>query len=294
MKKIFIGVIVLVLLAILFILVGNAGDNESISLEGQTMNQLVFDDLNLEPLAVGHYEGWAVFGEEKVSTGVFDTTDNLTFTSDRNLALADVIAITIEPEGDDDDIPSGVIVLAGDVTGSRVDLTFPVDVSNVSGSYILATPSDGENNNEDSGVWFVNIGDELTPSLTLPTLPEGWKYEGWAVNNDQPLTTGRFVSASGADEFDGYSGDEGVPPFPGEDFIRNAPNGITFPIMLSDGDSKVVVSIEPDINGVDPTGDGPFQVKPLHADVAAGATDHTSYSMELDMSSVPSGIAVLQ
>lgn len=93
-------------------------------------------------------------------------------------------------------------------------------------------------------------------SLNLPDAPAGWKYEGWGVHAGiHPISTGKFTKANGSDEFNGYSSTRSpAPPFPGEDFIQNLPFGFKGPLALDDGKSLVVVIIEPDVNGVDPTG----------------------------------------
>ena len=63
----------------------------------------------------------------------------------------------------------------------------------------------------------------------LYDLPAGWKYEGWAVINGIPVSTGTFTNISDFDEADPYSSTMPGPPFPGEDFLINAPAGLTFP-----------------------------------------------------------------
>jgi hypothetical protein len=255
-------------------------------------------DVTLDPLQKGHYEGWAIFGEEKVSTGKFNIGDSLVFTSARDLSDADAIVVTIEPEGDTDSVPSGIVVLSGVLASDAeeaqtITLSFPVDLATASGSYILATPTNGNDTDETSGIWFLKLPPPPSAGLVLPNLPSGWVYEGWAVHNGIPITSGRFSSAEGVDFFNEFSGPEGSPPFPGEDYLINAPAGLSFPINLANGSSKVVISIEPDSNGEDPTGDGPFQVKPLVADVPEGALDHTNYPMQLNMDSIPSGLATI-
>ncbi|MDP3989273.1 MAG: anti-sigma factor [bacterium] len=259
-----------------------------------TTTTIAFEEINLEELSMGHYEGWAVFGDEKVSIGTFNANDELSFTSKRDLASADKIVVTIEPEGDTDDIPSDIVVLSGDMVDGVAELSFPVDLRNSTGGYILATPSDGTFNNETSGVWFLRTPEPLTASLILPTLPRGWVYEGWVMHKGLPLSSGRFSDVAMADDFNGYSGSFPTPNFPGEDYLVNAPDGIEFPINIADGSSKIVVSIEPDIDGQDPTGDSPFQVKPFVGDVFAGASDHTNYNLVLNLEGLPSGTAMVQ
>ena len=53
----------------------------------------------------------------------------------------------------------------------------------------------------------------------------------------------------------------GNPPFPGEDFIVNAPDGLTFPTDLRG--ETIVVSIEP----ADDDSPAPFAFKPLAAEI---------------------------
>jgi hypothetical protein len=182
--------------------------------------------------------------------------------------------------------------LAGSVADSKADLTVAAtdalgdDFTSATGSYILATPTNGSETNELSGIWFL---DPSGPSatLTLPTLPTGWKYEGWAVIDGTPVTSGKFTAVDEADESDPYSGAEDAPPFPGEDFVENAPSGLTFPTDLSGG--KVVISVEPDPD--DDT--APFALKPLVHDVPDPAADHTSYDMTNNAAAFPTGTATI-
>jgi len=280
-KGTWIAVVIVIAAIVVFTAVYMGGSTLTLSFTG------------LEPLAQGHYEGWAIFGEEKVSTGKFNLGDSLTFKSRRDLSTADMIVVTIEADGDVDSVPSGVVILAGALSQNAASLEFPVDLSSASGSYILATPTNDPSTFEKSGVWFLKLPPPPTAGLSLPALGDGWIYEGWAVNQDTPLTTGTFSSVEGADNFNGYSEIGEAPPFPGEDYLLNAPEGITFPINLGDGASKVVVSVEPNINGVDPTGPAPFQIKPLVADVPSGAADHVNYVLSLNLDSVPSGSAII-
>ncbi len=233
-------------------------------------HRIELDLTGLEALTVGVYEGWLIYGNEKVSTGTFTDVDAVVLHSDRDPATADKFVVTIEPAPDADPGPSGVVVLAGDVAGDSAALTFGVDLTTSAGGFILRTPTDdaaGTPDNDEAGVWFVRVPGP-TAGLSLPALPSGWVYEGWAVTQGVPLTTGRFADATIADDGSPYS--DGGPPFPGEDFLTDLPPQMRPPIDLADGASKVVISVEPDIAGVDPTGDMPFAIKPLALDVPAG------------------------
>ena len=128
-------------------------------------------------------------------------------------------------------------------------------------------------------------------SLDLPELPDGWIYEGWTVYEGQALTIGRFSDPTKDDLFNLYSGTEAKGPgFPGEDYLLNAPNGLTFPAELANGTSVVVVSVEPNIMGDDPTGPSPFSIKPLVGMIPEGAKDHFNYDLIFSRESIPSGV----
>ena len=106
----------------------------------------------------------------------------------------------------------------------------------------------------------------------MPTLEAGWKYEGWAVVNGMPISTGTFTSVSGMDNSATFSG-MGGPAYPGEDFLFNAPTGWMFPLDLRGGNAVISIEPYPD-NSTDP-----FVLKPLVGMIDASATDHTPYTM---------------
>lgn len=231
------------------------------------------------------YEGWLIIASGPVTTGVFtvDVSGSLSQTAftveSADLASATKFVLTIEPANDPDPAPSDVHILAGDFNGSTASLSISDmaalghSFTNSSGKYILATPTDGMMSNEKSGIWFLDPAAGPGAGLNLPTLPAGWAYEGWAVTNGTPLSTGTFTSVSGADAFAGFSGTQGGPPFPGEDFITNAPSGLSFPLDLSGG--LAVISIEP----VPDNSPAPFLLKPLVGDIPLDAADHTPYDL---------------
>ncbi len=264
---------------------------------------LRFEFVGLEPLDAGHYEGWAVFGEDKLSTGKFALASDGSlrtlanepidvFDPGADISDADLIVITIEADGDVDDVPSGIVVLAGPLSAGRAVLAFPTNLSAIAGGYILATPTDDEPTNDLSGVWFLDPAGPAA-ALTLPALADGWVYEGWGVTQGTPLSTGRFSEATGPDLAAPFSGPDAGPPFPGEDFVANLPASITPPVNLADGSALVVLSVEPDLAGVDPTGAAPFSIKPLVGAVPAGLADHTLTALDQNLGSVPSGTATV-
>jgi len=258
----------------------------------------------LSPLAGSFYELWVIDGGRKFSAGSFnvDRSGRLVgraggsarLSSPIAAARADELAVTIEASPDRSRKPSGIVVLAGKVRGGRAALRFPAALAAASGSYFLASPTDSVVTNEMAGIWFLReTAGGPSPSLKLPRLPAGWVYEGWGVTQGKPLSTGRFVSPRGADRTARFSGPKPGPPFPGEDFLRNLPGGVSTPVNLADGSSMVVITLEPDLNGVDPTGAGPFSIKPLVAAVPDEAAEHRSLPLRRELKSVPSGNARL-
>jgi hypothetical protein len=123
--------------------------------------------------------------------------------------------------------------------------------------------------------------------LDLPQLPAGWIYEGWTVIDGMPVTSGKFDITSGeVDMYDGYSSQENPgPPFPGEDYLMNAPRGLTFPTDISGGIAVISVEPYPD------NSPEPFAIKPLAGMIPADAMDHYTYMMDLNAASFPSGMA---
>jgi len=264
-----------------------------------TIKGLTFSINGLENLGADYvYEGWIIVDGAPLSTGRFSVDDNGNLSQNsatlniNDVDSASTFVLTIEPAVGDDPAPSNVHLLAGDFTGKTGQLTVDHaaalgnDFTSASGTYILATPTDGAMTNENSGIWFLDLSSG-SPSvgLSLPILPAGWKYEGWVVSGGTPITSGTFTSVTGVDEFDGYSSTMSGPPFPGEDYLVNAPSGLTFPLDLSGG--KAVISIEPDPDN----SPAPFLLKPLVGDIPANAADHVTYDLGQNLN-FPTGTVI--
>ena len=252
----------------------------------------------LEPLgAASVYEGWAIIDGAPVSTGRFSLTDDggvVAHTEPEvpGLPAASAIVLTIEPAEGDDPAPSEVHVLAGDFVDGAAELTVShpaaigTDFATAGGVFILGTPTTAVTDDELSGVWFVNLS-PTRAGLELPALGAGWTYEGWVVVDGIPVSTGRFSDPAMADDFNGLSGPDGTgPPFPGEDFIVNAPEGLSFPTDLRN--STVVISVEP----VPDDSPAPFAIKPLATIVPDGIGDHVLIT-STQGPPAPSGLAFI-
>ncbi|MFB6262848.1 MAG: hypothetical protein ABEL76_04375 [Bradymonadaceae bacterium] len=260
---------------------------------------------NLSPLDKGNYEGWLVGSDGKVhSTGKFDINAKGNLVDKKDKALDDNVfkanskvdspraaVITVEPKNDSNKGPSNSKFLAGEFSGGSADLT--VGDSRAIGSsfdgaettYILATPTNGDGTNEKAGIWFLDpSGGSKSRGLNnnAPDLTDvsGWTYEGWVVfetssGNMRPVSTGKFDNPNKADEAAPYSGSQmnRALGFPGEDFLKNAPSGLSFPQDLND--HNVVISVEPK---PDPT-EKPFALKPIAGSIPSDAGDHEALTI---------------
>lgn len=264
--------------------------------------ELALDVTAFPELADGvHYENWAIIDGAPVAAGKYNVVDGAIL--DLNgapisawpvpgLDAATAIVVTIEPAGDDDTTPSDTHFVAGDVVGGTAELSIGhpaalgTDFSTAAGTVLLATPTNGDGTDELSGIWFLALPGP-TASLDLPALPAGWKYEGWAVIDGVPVTSGTFLDVAAADDAAPFSGPEPGPAFPGEDYLVNAPEGVTLPTDLSG--ATIVISVEPDPDD-SPV---PFVLKPLVGQAADPAADHESYELGNNAVDLPHGTASL-
>lgn len=258
--------------------------------EPETMKSINLNLTGLEDLGADYvYEGWLIVNGSPISTGTF-TVDDMGILSKTSFELAamDVddatkFVLSVEPKMDTDPSPAATKILAGDFSDSKamLDISPVGDFMNAAGKYILATPTNGADTDENSGIWFLDLATGApTVGLTLPQLSDGWVYEGWVVIDGMPVTTGRFTNVAATDESAPYSGSIPLPDvngsngfFPGEDFLLNAPSGLTFPTDIAGG--MAVISIEPSPDN----SPGPFTLKPLVQPIPASAVDHTVYDM---------------
>ena len=297
------------LLLMTTVVVAACDDDEDNGMQPQTQETLTLSLNGYSELLNGyHYEGWAIVGGSAVSTGKFnvDGTGQIVdlagaaigggaFATGTDLTNATEIVITIEPDGDTDAVPADTHISAGAVTGGTASLTVGSasalgdDFTTSTGSYILATPTDDPDANDLSGVWFLdNSSGSAVAGLSLPTLPTGWNYEGWAVIGGVPVSTGTFTAVDAADAAAPFSGPNAGPPFPGEDFVANAPTGLTFPTDLTG--ETIVISVEPS-----PDDDAaPFVLKPLLGTVPDPAATGTVYTLDNNAAATnPTGTATI-
>jgi hypothetical protein len=189
-------------------------------------------------------------------------------------------------------IPSTRKIMLGYFSNAATNLQLGDTVANfekAAGVFNLLTPTNGSNTDELSGLWFVDsVLVNLQSGLKLPALYEGWIYEGWVEINNQLVSTGRFSDPKKADLFKGYSSSSTGLNFPGEDFLVNAPGGLTFPINLSN--AKVYISIE--YNDGKTNGTSPFKIL-LLGTIPASAQSSVTYKLNKSGNAITSGNAIM-
>ena len=245
------------------------------------------------------YEGWIIVNDAPVTAGRFTVDENgdatpASFELDQADAdAATAYVLTIEPAQGDDPAPSSTHILAGAISAGTADLTIDHasalgdDFTGAAGNYILATPTTGDATLQEQGIWWLTPGDPMTAGLTLPTLPAGWAYEGWIVDSNGPVSTGRFTDpVAGDDDLAGAAkgpvGDG--PPFPGQDFITTART-------LNDGNFTAVISIEPDPDD----SAMPFLLKPLvHSPIGADIAPTQQTMVNNAAATTPTATIVIQ
>lgn len=275
----------LILCFFILLFVTSCNDDENVYIN--QANKLEINLRNLPQLPQGSiYEGWLVLPSGKVSTGRFtvdsDGVPSITSFESEQVAVATSYLVSIEPANETGqalETPSNVILLAGDFSGNSTLISMAdsralgTDFSGAKGIYEINTPTTLTNEDRFSGVWFTN--------LTLPTLEDGWIYEGWAEINGTLFSTGRFLNPTKADDSAQYSGTEPAPDKPGEDFVQG---NTSFPINLQG--ATLFISVEPNEN------DAPnvFGVKPLMTIVPTDAIPVTNYDFEQTLKDEPIGV----
>ena len=283
----------LILIPVFILVLFNSCSNDDDG--GPAVTTITIDTIGLEPLNGGSsYQGWLIVDGTPKPTAKFTDPSGIV---KLDVLVSDIekssqFVLTIEPKGDNDNIPSNAKILTGNFKGTAAQLSFsPVvaDLSNISGQFFLATPTDNvngvNNGNDEFGVWFMKK--DNTAGLSLPILGNGWKYEGWVDFDGKILSTGTFSSANTVDDGNFFKGSGGtVPAFPGEDFLiipSQIPlTEITLPAKVTG--KKVFITIEP-FQDNDPA---PFFIKPLAK--TAGITTGAENPIIMDVfTEVPSG-----
>ncbi|MCE5273479.1 hypothetical protein LLH00_19550 [bacterium] len=300
-------------LAALVLLVSCGNDNKDSSTGTDALSKVSLSFTNLKPLTgTLNYQAWAIeyydgeyYGyplgifnindNGQMVSAVGDTVISGDFTVNLDADAIYAVGLSIEASSTPVTVSSYAHILGGLISSGQADLTvsnsFGMNMSldNITGRYILATPTDTVTSNEKSGIWFLDTSTGISfNGLSLPTLGSGWKYEAWVKFDTLWVSTGKFTSVSAADESNTYGSAWSAPAFPGQDFLINAPSGLTFPTDLSG--SEIMVTVEP-LDAYDLDKSKPFYLKVLSGQVPAGAADHATYFLNKDTGGLPTGTA---
>jgi hypothetical protein len=278
----------------LLFFVGCGSNNGRLPILGEAPEgrNLFWDFNGLEALGGGYvYEAWLIVDGAPVSVGRFNLDAGGTpelagaVLSAQEVAGATAFVLTIEPGIGDDPAPAATKILGGAITGGVASLSIdhPAalgdDFGTAGGGFILETPSTASIAGDyGQGIWWLDPAAGPGASLSLPTLPAGWAYEGWVVDGGMPLSTGRFTSSTGPDG-DGAGatgGPDPAPPFPGQDFISPALDlvGLT-----------AVITVEPEPDDAAT----PFAFKPLVDEVIEEVGPAVVQSMSNQAGTAPTG-----
>lgn len=261
-------------------------------------SDVTVDISGLERLDSGaEYQAWLVTNTNLVSLGRFtDVNFPKTFQAlTGQVNDAEGFVLSIEPGNDPSSEISQSIILSGDFVGNAatVDVTDTFgSYTTASGQFVLQTPTDDVATNENSGLyWYVPSTGQ--PGLKLPTLPSGWKYEGWVTlqgaSGDVNVSTGKFTNVNNADEFATFSSSiNDGPDFPGEDFVNisllSQLYGITTaPNLLG---RRAFITIEPSPDNDETK---PFVLRPLTGTITEEAGSAVTNKMQINTASFPVG-----
>ena len=243
------------------------------------------------------YENWVIDNGMPVSAGRFmvDEAGNLSQTMFNlnlsSIANAGPYILTIEPAVGDDPAPSSTHYLGGTFVDGIANATIDhatalgTNFSTAKGNYILAAPSSTgtDGGMYYNGIWWLEMVNDLpNAGLMLPTLPAGWKYEGWVVVNGTPISTGTFTNPMTADSDMGgmTAGTTATPPFPGQDFIMPLTD-------LRNGMAVISVEPSPDNSPM------PFELKPLVDTIVEDLGMGVPQPMSLNTNNLPTCSAEL-
>lgn len=270
----------------------------------------------LEPLKGGlKYQAWAVTRRSGLYQGLpflvfnvneagalVDPVQDTVLTGPFQLTLAaDAvygIAVSLEITEGSFVSDSYSYLLGGVVEGKAADLELApwlglnMNLSGMAGWYVLGTPTDGDPQNEEAGIWFLDgSGPGPVPGLNLPDVEPGWNYEGWVVVGSDTLSTGKFSTAAGPDLSNRHSGERPAPAFPGEDFLSDPPENVTFPLHLPG--ASVFVTLEP-WNTWDTEPQSPFFLRLLEGEVPQAAVPGRAYELTSLFDHLPRGTAFVR
>lgn len=203
------------------------------------------------------------------------------------LAAADGVLITFEAEDGIGSSPGPNRLMAGDFVNKGAVLTaesvdaLDIDFELVSGSYILSSPTDTVQTNEESGIWFYDTV-AMTSTLDFPALDDFWTYEAWMVIDDTTLLSMGTFSDSQSPTPNVYGSSLPGYAAPGQDFLMGDP---TLPANLIG--KRMFISMEP---VPDDDVDRAFGIRPFSNEIKA-SEDGMPVDLEYVDIGMPRGLA---
>lgn len=257
-----VGILVpVILLGVLFAAVVRQGGEEAPTARPGAATIFVPSFERLPPVPSGHYELWSEHadgGGERLAAFTVSVGGALLdlagepvqeFPVSELPPSGSTIVLTVEAGADVAETRSGRVLLRG--TLSTTDVMLVPALPSLEGRHaaILLAPTDPAAP-DITGVWFAKSAKakgRSGPGLALAPLRGGWAYGGLVETAaGTMLPTGLFADPIARDASAPFSGKGNGLPVPGEDFVRNPPEGVRFPLNLADGRTKVTVSLFPD------------------------------------------------
>jgi hypothetical protein len=307
-------VVLLTVTALPPVLQGCSDERDITSIEGSSV--VTFSVSGLQKIVGGlNYQAWLVVGsadsfggyplvlfniddEGRMVDAAVDTVLSGPYPVDVRTSAVLGVVVSLELTDVLVTSSSSTFIIGGEMIGGRANLTaedwiaLNRDFTDAGGQFVLFSPTDDDATNELSGLWFLDPSQtQYQPTLILPEAPIGWNYEGWIEVGGHTLSTGKFLFPSQPDSAADYSGPLEEPSFPGEDFLVNPPDGVTFPLDPSGG--TVFVTIEPEAEW-DAFPDDPFYLRLLEGTIPEDPEAMVLYGMRSLAGQLPSGTATVQ
>jgi len=290
-SQIFMIILSAVFLSFFILISAKFYQNRNTTTDKQVITLTIKSD-SFPTLQLGHYALWNITpsGRYQFLKRFNSVEKQLVSLNKENLTTLDIdtnteiteFVVTIEKEGDRDEVPNNFELIRGPFIKNKAYLEFNIETPVQSSSFVLATPSDGNLTiNELSGIWFVDNKLE-NGSLGLSEINKpNFTYQAMISNTqtNEILMIGRFSDPKSSDDFQKYSLNSKVFNYPGEDFLRNLPEGLEPPLNLSNGNYRVIISLEPFISGSDFTGEEVF-LELFNNNISTNLSPHTSQTLD--------------
>ncbi|MFC1640842.1 hypothetical protein ACFL2D_02200 [Patescibacteria group bacterium] len=263
---------------------------------------LSFEIENLHALKKGTYEAWVFFRNEKteISLGKFrvneegkiqdlEGTDIVRFQTTQPIKNADSVYITIEKDEDENEASSGIIVLSGEIQSGMASMEYREMKNDFTPGGMMVAVSDNNAGETESRSDLYNFtiprSDTDGNLLELPENPSGWIYALWVRHGENPILLSTNDDSTYRKNIDAIIGMDRLFIYPiqillGES-METRHTGASVPVNASEDSIKFSVTLEPNIDGNDPSGRNvPSQFEILSFRVPAGKFEYQYFEFE--------------